>query len=164
MNGLLGFQIAKLHPLLFKDDVYHANTKGKIMLPNPSVITIDSGNVTATMSVGGVPISNITMPNLSLRPGNNTYTFYSTTQISQVVAAVKQARSGCGKLPVDITPDASTFNGQRIDYMSKALQAAPMKIDLDVGPVLKSLKLGFLLGEECSDDGDEGLDDDDESA
>lgn len=43
--------------------------------------------------------------------------------------------------------------------MSKALQAAPMKIDLDVGPILKSLKLGFLLDPSCSDDGDAGDDD-----
>lgn len=150
--------MAKLHPLL-KDDVYHANTKGKIMLPNPSVITIDSGNVTATMSVAGVPLANITMPNLSLRPGNNTYTFYSTTHIAQVVAMLKKGRSTCGKLPLDIKPDASTFNGQKIEYMSKALQAAPMKIDLDVGPVLKSLKLGFLLDPSCSDDADDGDDD-----
>ncbi|GAB7331485.1 hypothetical protein MBLNU13_g02887t4 [Cladosporium sp. NU13] len=164
LNGLLGFKVAKLHPLLFKDDVYHANTKGKIMLPNPSVITIDSGNVTATMSVAGVPISNITMPNLSLRPGNNTYTFYSTTHIAQIVAMLKKGRSTCGKLPVDITPDASTYNGQKIEYMSKALQAAPMKIDLDVGPVLKSLKLGFLLDQSCKDDGDDDIDGDDDGA
>jgi hypothetical protein len=159
LNGLAGFKVAKLHPLLFKDEVYHANTKGKILLPNPTVITIDSGNVTATMSVAGVPISNITMPNLSLSPGNNSYTFYSTTQLSQVVAVLKQARSKCGKLPVDITPDASTYNGQRIDYMSKALQAAPMKIDLDVGPIVKAFKLDFLLDPSCTEDDDEDGDD-----
>ena len=156
----MGFEVAKLHPLLFKDDVFHANTKGKIMLPNPTVITIDSGNVTATMSVAGVPLANITMPNLSLRPGNNTYTFYSTTHIAQVVAMLKKGRSTCGKLPVDITPDASTYNGQKSEYMSKALSAAPMKIDLDVGPVLKSLKLDFLLDPSCRDDGDDDDDDD----
>jgi hypothetical protein len=80
------------------------------------------------------------------------------------VTVLKQARSKCDKLPVDITPDASTFNGQRIDYMSKALQAAPMKIDLDLGPVVKAFKLDFLFDDSCTEDGDEDELDEDEDA
>jgi len=149
LNGLLGFKVAKIYPVIVPDEVYHANTHGKIVLPNPSVITADVGNVTATMSVNGVPISNITMPNMSLRPGNNSYPFLATTRLPQVVALLKEARSGCGKLPVDITPEASTVNGQNIEYMSKALQANPMKMDLDFGPSLKAFGLGFLLAADC---------------
>lgn len=54
------------------------------MIPNPSEITMDAGNVTATMRVADTLIGNVTLPDLTLKPGNETYTMYATTNQTAV--------------------------------------------------------------------------------
>jgi hypothetical protein len=114
------------------------------------VVTIDAGNVTATMSVAGVTVANITLSDLSLQPGDNSYPFYATTNQTQVAALLKQPEYSCGKLPLDVQADASTYDGQRIEYLTVALQSATLKVDLDVAPTLNEAGFGFLLGDACS--------------
>jgi len=114
------------------------------------VVTIDAGNVTATMSVAGVTVANITLPDLSLQPGNNSYPFYATTNQTQVAALLKEPEYSCGKLPLDVKADASTYDGQKIEYLTVALQSATLRVDLDVAPTLNEAGFGFLLGDSCS--------------
>jgi hypothetical protein len=149
LNGLQGLTITAYH--LLKDaGPFNSNSNGTLIIPNPSVATIDAGNVTATMSVAGVTVANITMPDLSLQPGNNTYGFYATTNQTQVAALLKEPEYSCGKLPLDVHADASTYDGQRIEYLTMALQSASLRVDLDVAPTLNEAGFGFLLGDACS--------------
>lgn len=148
MNGLDGLTISEFH-LLKDSGAFNSNSQGTLVIPNPSVVTIDAGNVTATMSVAGVPVANITLPDLSLRPGNISYPFYATTNQTQVAALLQKPEYSCGLLPLDVKADASTFDGQVIPYLTVALQSAALKVDLDVAPTLNEAGFGFLLGKSC---------------
>lgn len=148
MNGLEGLTISEFH-LLKDSGAFGSNSQGALVIPNPSVVTIDAGNVTATMSVGGVSVANITLPDLSLRPGNISYPFYATTNQTQVAALLQKPEYSCGLLPLDVQADASTFDGQVITYLTVALQSAKLKVDLDVAPTLKEAGFDFLLGKSC---------------
>jgi hypothetical protein len=149
LNGLQGLSISAFH--LSKDaGAFNSNSYGTLLIPNPSVVTIDAGNVTATMSVAGVNVANMTLPDLSLQPGDNSYPFYATTNQTQVAALLKQPEYSCGKLPLDVQADASTYEGQRIEYLTVALQSATLKVNLDVAPTLNEAGFGFLLGDACS--------------
>merc|ERR1712080_22524 len=50
LNKLMGFNITRFS-LLQDTGPFNANAGGQVMIPNPSKITLDAGNVTATMRV-----------------------------------------------------------------------------------------------------------------
>jgi hypothetical protein len=149
LNGLQGLTITSFR-LLNATGAFNSNSEGTLAIPNPSVITIDTGNVAATMSVSGQMVGNITLPNLSLRPGNTSYPFFATTNQTQVAALLKQPEYSCGELPLDIHADASTFDGQVIPYLTAALQSANLSVKLNVAPTLNEAGFKFLLGDSCS--------------
>lgn len=119
------------------------------MVPNPSVVTLDAGNVTATMSVGGVAVANITLPDLSLQPGNGSYPFYSTTNQTQVALLLQQPQYSCGELPLEIDADASTFDGHVIEYLTAALKSSTLRVRLNAAAALQDAGFGLLLNDSC---------------
>lgn|ERR1712080_101200 len=119
------------------------------MIPNPSEITMDAGNVTATMRVADTLIGNVTLPDLTLKPGNETYTMYATTNQTAVGGLLQQSAYRCGVLPLDVTPDQSVYDGQVIPYLTTALRAATLRVDLDVGPALAEAGFGALIPDDC---------------
>lgn len=149
MNGFEGLSISEFH-LLSKGGDFNSNSRGVIVLPNPSVVSIDAGNLTATLSVADTVIGNITLPDLSLQPGNLSYPFWSTTNQTQVAALLQEPVYSCGVLPVDVRPDASTFDGQVIPYLTRTLQSATLQILLDIAPTLDEAGFGFLIRGNCS--------------
>lgn len=148
LNALEGLFISEFK-LLKEPGLFNSNSQGALMVPNPSVVTLNAGNVTATMSVGDVVIGNITLPDLSLQPGNGSYPFYSTTNQTEVALLLQQPQYRCGELPLEIDAGASTFNGQVIGYLTAALKSSTLKVDLNVAPALQEAGFGFILGDSC---------------
>lgn len=150
MNALDGISISEFHLLKDETGAFNSNSKGVIVVPNPSVVTIDAGNVTATMSVGDVLIGNLTIPDMSLEPGTLSYPFWATTNTTQVAGLLQQPQYTCGELPISVQAEASTFGGQVIPYLTKALTATVLQIPLDIKPTLNEAGFGFLIGKDCS--------------
>lgn len=102
------------------------------------------------MSVGDVLIGNLTIPNMSLQPGTLNYPFWATTNQTEVAGLLQKPEYTCGELPISVRADASTFDGQVIPYLTKALNSTVLKIDLDIKPTLDEAGFGFLIGKDCS--------------
>jgi len=126
------------------------NAMGVIAINNPSVLTLAMGDVTQTQFVDGIQISNSTLPNFTLLPGNNTYPIYFTTNETATVQVLQKPQYKCGLFDVDIKTNASTYNGQEIPYFTQALQSATLTTQLNIAPALNQAGLGFVLGKGCS--------------
>lgn len=150
-NGLKGLNVTSFR-LLTESLPDGGNSIGSVFIPNPTVITLAMGNVTVDMTVAGTFIGNGTMPDLLIRPGNNTVPIHVTVNQTAVVALLQEPKYHCGILPVDIASNKSMYNGVELTYYSKALQANQLRNDLNVRPALEGAGFGFVLGNstECS--------------
>jgi hypothetical protein len=101
---------------------------GTVHIPNPSVMTLDLGNVT--------------MPNLVLKPGENTVPMQArvaqATLLSMVLSTYKDAI-----LPLEISGNSSIKNGQHLTYYEEAIKANTVKLDLNAGPALSALGINI---------------------
>jgi hypothetical protein len=113
---------------------------GTAVIPNPSVITVEMGNVTMNLYVKGDYIGTSTIPNLTLRPGNNSLPMTSIVNQTYVIDAVTNTYKDAN-LPIDIVANSSVYNGVHLTYFEKALESAPMSITLSLCGPLNALGL-----------------------
>jgi hypothetical protein len=123
-----------------------ANAIGNVTIPNPSVMTLALGDVSFNMSVNGLFIGNATMPDLTLRPGNNSYPIHVTSNQTRVVGIIQEPRYHCGVFPVDIAGDKSVYDGQVLPYYTEALKHNQLTTVLNITDALNEVGFGFALG------------------
>jgi len=140
------------------------NIKGTVILPNPSYVTFELGNVTLNMIVGGLIIGQGRIDNIVLKPGNNTVPIRATLAISKalqnlptIIGSQVNALKN-GNLEVSASGNSTIYNGQHIDYYEKVLnglvvtgQVPIIQILLDsakefLGSDTGNLLTGFLGG------------------
>jgi hypothetical protein len=121
------------------------NANGTVFVPNPTVATYDMGNLTMNMYVNGTAVGNSTIKDMVIRPGNNTFEMFATTNQTAVVQLLF-TNYKCGIFPIDIATETVTYNGQRLDYYEKALQLKNLTVHLDVISALEKAGLAQLLG------------------
>lgn len=111
---------------------------GTVTIPNPSVMTLDLGNVTMNLFVAGTPIGYSLLPDLVLRPGSNSAPMQArvdqTALISLILATYKD-----GVLPLEIVGNSSVKDGVSLKYYEEAIKANTIKLDLDAAPALKAI-------------------------
>lgn len=115
---------------------------GKVFIPNPSVMTIELGNVTMNLAVDGTPIGTSLLPDMILRPGNNTLNMQSNVQQLAVITLIKNKYKN-GVIPLEISGNSSVVNGQHLEYFESAIQSNTIKLDLDVGPALQAIGINI---------------------
>lgn len=123
-----------------------ANAVGNVTIPNPSPMTLALGDVTFDMSVDGIFIGNATMPDLTLRPGNNSYPIHVTSNQTQVGLIIQKPEYHCGVFPVDIAGNASRYGGEVLPYYTEALRANKLQTMLNVTDALIEVGFGFAIG------------------
>jgi len=87
LNKLSGFNITEVQ-ILTTNEPDGSNMNGTVSIPNPSVLTINLGNVTMDLSVQGTPIGQSLLPDLVLKPGNNIIPMRSTVNQSLVIGMI----------------------------------------------------------------------------
>jgi len=107
-----------------------ANMVGDVMIPNPSVFTLHMGDVGLTIGNGQAVVGNGTLPNLTLRPGNNTYPFLGLVGAENVASVARLALTG-GKLVIGST--GSYVDGKKVPWLSKPLEAMTLLVPVDMG-------------------------------
>lgn len=135
LNKLEGFKLSKMH---LAKGPNGANLKGNVFIPNPSVMTITMGNVTLDLSVDGKPIGQSFLNELVLKPGDNNLDMFANTELVTVTKLLPKYKNNI--IPVDITGNTTTYNGQELPYFAAALAANKLQVDLDVGEILKGVK------------------------
>lgn len=98
------------------------------------------------MSVNGTSLGRATLPNVLLKPGNNTFPMRAVTNTTAVVRLISMPEYKSGILPVDIIGNTSVYDGQNLEYYEQALQANKVTLELNVVKALQDSGLGSLLG------------------
>lgn len=124
-----GFSILSFH-VINETQADGTNALGTVSIPNPTIMTIDLGRVTLSMSVNGTDIGTATFESLVLKPGDNTIDMRAVVYEVVVVGIVMQQQNVM--LSVDIKGNQSTFGGQVIPYYTAMLQSTALHVDLNV--------------------------------
>jgi hypothetical protein len=111
---------------------------GTVYIPNPSVMTLDLGNVTMNLAIDATPIGYALLPNLVLKPGNNTVPMQARVQ-PLVVLDLVQRKYKNAVVPLEVVGNSSVRDGVSLTYYADAIRSNTVKVDLNVGPALASL-------------------------
>ncbi|EXJ92747.1 hypothetical protein A1O3_01299 [Capronia epimyces CBS 606.96] len=144
LNGLKGLTLTDF-AILTTTQADGANANGTVTIPNPSIATYQLGNVSLAMSVAGLPVGTATLPDVLLKPGNNSFPMRAITNQTAVVDLIfTNYKSGI--LPIDIVGNTSVYAGKHLPYYEQALQANNVTIRLDVIKALEDAGLAQYLG------------------
>jgi hypothetical protein len=117
------------------------NMRGTVYINNPSPMTISMGTVVQDVWVGDTRIGITTIPDLTLKPGDNFVPMQTISDQAQVISIIS-AKHKDGKLPVTIKGNSSTsLQGQKLDYFTAALKSNDMQTTLDLLEPLKAIGL-----------------------
>lgn len=132
MNKLAGLNITNLRI------VSSTLLTGFAQIPNPSVMTLDLGNVTMDLSVDGTAIGQALLPDLILKPGDNNVTMQSSVAQLVVISLVTSKYTN-GVLPVSIVGNSSVRNGEHLTYYEEAIKSNTINLDLNIAPALAAI-------------------------
>lgn len=144
LNKLQGLSIYDLKILSGEDEILPdgSNMIGTVTIPNPSVMLLELGNVTMNLAVDGESIGYALMPDLTLRPGNNTVSMRSHVQQVRVISLITSKYKD-GVLPLEITGNSSVRNGEHLPYFEEAIKNNVIHLDLDAGPALTGIGINI---------------------
>ncbi|KAK0111713.1 hypothetical protein ONS95_002056 [Cadophora gregata] len=134
LNSLKGFNTTDvlINPLATPGT---PNLKGNAFIPNPSLLTIEMGNVTLSLSVPvkGVDtiVGNATILNFKIVPGSNSLPMTGTIDNSKVLPALVN-----GKVNMTIIGETSIRNGEHLTYYEKALKSNVLVLEMNVQQIL----------------------------
>jgi hypothetical protein len=111
---------------------------GTIYVPNPSVMLLDLGNVTMNLLIDGTSIGYALLPDLVLKPGNNTVPMQAHVDSLLVVQAISKKYKNA-VVPLDIVGNSSVKNGVGLTYYEQAIRSNTVRVDLNVGPALAAV-------------------------
>ncbi|KAK2765437.1 hypothetical protein FQN54_008286 [Arachnomyces sp. PD_36] len=137
LNSLKGFDVTDFK-ILSMNKPDGSNMEGTVFIPNPSVMTLEMGNLTLNLAVAGENIGTSSLKDLTLHPGDNTVPMTSIVDQAKVIKMVTGDYKD-GMLPIDITGNSTTYNGEELPYYTAALSANKVSVTLDVGSALDSL-------------------------
>jgi hypothetical protein len=142
LNHLSGLDITDIKILFTADEVLPdgSNMLGNVFIPNPSVMTLDLGNVTMNLAIDGKPVGTALLPDLVLRPGDNNVKMQAVADKGGFLAAFATKYTN-GVIPLDISGNSSVHSGQHLEYYEAAIKSNTVRVDLNLAPAL--LDLGF---------------------
>jgi hypothetical protein len=111
---------------------------GTVYIPNPSVMTLDLGNVTMNLAIDSTPIGYALLPDLVLKPGNNTVPMQAHVQPLVVFDLVSRKYKNA-IVPLDIVGNSSVSDGTHLMYYDEAIKGNTVRVDLNVGPALSAV-------------------------
>lgn len=111
---------------------------GTVHIPNPSVMTLDLGNVTMNLGIASKPIGYALLPDLVLKPGANTVPMQAHVDQATLITLILSTYKN-GILPLEIVGNSSVRGADHLTYYEEAVKANTIKLDLDAGPALKAL-------------------------
>ncbi|CAO2657009.1 Nn.00g058120.m01.CDS01 [Neocucurbitaria sp. VM-36] len=144
LNKLSGLNITDVKILSGKNEILSdgSNLVGNVTIPNPSVMTLDLGNVTMNLNVDGKAIGTSLLPNLVLKPGDNLLPMQGRVDQLGLVSII-QSKYKNGILPLEITGNSSIKNGEHLMYYEDAIKSNTIKLDLNTVPALQRIGINI---------------------
>jgi len=133
LNELKGFNLTKFH-LVQPAEADGTNMRGTVLIPNPSVLSLQLGTVTLDLSVDGTSVGKSRLENVIIEPGDNLVEMASTVNQTYVLGLITAPGSKYPKgiIPLDVLGKTSVYNGKELSYFSKALASKKLRVDLNV--------------------------------
>ncbi|TDZ13067.1 hypothetical protein C8035_v000345 [Colletotrichum spinosum] len=147
LNGFKGLSVTDSAVSLVPD-ARGDNFKGRVSIPNPSVLTLEIGNASFSNLLEGRDIGTVFIDNLVLRPGDNNVSMRANITQAPVLAAI-QKRPYCqdGIIQFELRGKNVSNGGQRLSYFADALSVGSVTTNIDIGSTLKqSLNLTVACG------------------
>jgi hypothetical protein len=140
LNKLKGLNITSIKLLSGASEILPdgSNMIGTVYIPNPSVMTLDLGNVTMNLAIDNTPIGYALLPSLVLKPGNNTVSMQAHVQPLVVFDLVSRKYKNA-IVPLDVTGNSSVSEGVHLTYYEEAIKRNTVRVDLNVGPALAAV-------------------------
>ncbi|EDU50567.1 conserved hypothetical protein [Pyrenophora tritici-repentis Pt-1C-BFP] len=140
LNRLAGLNITDVRILSGANEILPdgSNLVGNVSIPNPSVMTLDLGNVTMNLGVDGKSIGYTLIQNLLLKPGDNKFPIQSHVDQLTILGLITSKYKNA-ILPLEIVGNSSVKNGQHLTYYEDAIKSNTVKLNLDVGPALAGI-------------------------
>ena len=151
LNYLNGFAVTKLD-LILPPDKEGNNIKGFLDLPNAGVLTLGLGSLTLTLKSGDISIGSVYVPDVVLKPGNNTCSFTGTLNLKKLIsnlgAILSQQADALnnGYIELNTTGDSSVVDGKHIIYLEKVLQTKTLTARIPVISLLADVIQAFVGG------------------
>lgn len=140
LNKLKGFEVRDIK-ISLTPEKDGTNMHGTAFIPNPSPLTIQMGKVVQDIYVGDKKIGVTTIPDLTLKPGDNFIPINTVSDQATVISLISTKYKD-GKVPVTIKGNSSTsLQGQKLDYFTAALKSNDMKATLNLKEPLKAIGL-----------------------
>lgn len=141
LNKLNGFSIPDFN-ISLKPEADGSNFFGHARIPNPSIMTIEMGDVFSDLYVDDQLIGNTTIPDLTIRPGDNYVPIRGITDALTVVGLISEKYTDA-VLPVKVVGRTVVKNGVHLTYYEEALAVNPFQVSLNVAPALKALGINL---------------------
>lgn len=144
LNKLSGLNITNIKILFGSKNVSPdgSNMVGNVIIPNPSVMTLELGNVTMNLSVDGEAIGTSLLPDMVLKPGSNNCSMSSKLDQLKVIEMITKKYKN-GVLPIGITGNSSIRNGEHLEYFEEAIRSNEIVVNLNAAPALQAIGLNI---------------------
>ncbi|USP77237.1 pre-mrna processing factor 4 -like protein [Curvularia clavata] len=141
LNKLEGLNISDVR-ILSGENILpdNSNLVANVTIPNPSVMTLDLGNVTLNLNVDDKEIGYALIPNLYLKPGTNKFALQSRVD-QLVILGLITSKYKDAVLPLQILGNSSIKDGEHLTYYEEAIKSNVINLNLDVGPALAGIGL-----------------------
>ncbi|KAL2266647.1 hypothetical protein VTJ83DRAFT_5999 [Remersonia thermophila] len=138
LNKLAG---TRVEPTLISltPDANGNNFRATVYIPNPSVVSIELGNITFRNYLLGQEVGTIFLDNLTLRPGTNVHPMRATIENGPVIAALgsKPFCEEGGVLPFEFSGESVVNNGEPLPYFADALKTFNQTTEIPIGAQVK---------------------------
>lgn len=117
---------------------------GNINLPNPSVLTIQIGDIVLDIKSGDLVIGNATVKDLTLKPGDNvspvTGVLDLTTILMNLGEVLKSQASlfSSGNLTLDTITRSVVWNNEEVPYYTKVMSELTLVAQVPLAETLKN--------------------------
>ncbi|KAJ5288763.1 hypothetical protein N7478_001793 [Penicillium angulare] len=149
LNSFEGFSIndASLIPA----EADGTNLNGTVILPNPSILTLEIGTIVLDVMSGNLTIGNATIENLTLKPGNHSNPLKGSLDIGIILKHIKQILAdqlpsikSSGGLNLTSVTRSVTYNGTEVPYYTEVMSELPLSATVGLLDTLKNTLSSFL--------------------
>ncbi|KFA66308.1 hypothetical protein S40285_01865 [Stachybotrys chlorohalonatus IBT 40285] len=131
------------------------NFQGVAEFPNPSMFSLDIGNVSFTNFVGDDEVGTVYINDLTLRPGTNRLNVSGNLDQLRILGLVTSPEyCDNGTVPFKLLGSSVTNNGEHLEYFERALASNNQTVSIDIAQVIQQ-DLNITVG--CAEDAVEGL-------
>jgi hypothetical protein len=128
------------------------NLIGNLTLPNPSVLTLQVGTLTLNISSGDLPIGNVSITDVTLKPGDNTYPLSGVLDLKKVIENLGEVLKSqasllkTGNLTLNAKTSSIYWNDTLVPYYTDVLRTLTLTTAVGIGDIVKNTLKSFVNG------------------